>query len=73
MSESAVFLESGVRGGRATTATEDGHVIEVNFSLHNEDGTPSEQVTRTLPQVAAMGEMIGLPGLDRSYQIIDVL
>ncbi len=50
-------------------------MIEVSFSLHNDDGSPAEEITRTLPRVPAIGEMIGVPdgGLGRSYQVIDVL
>jgi hypothetical protein len=50
-------------------------VIEVNFSLHNDDGGPVEEITRTPPHVPAMGEMLAVHdgGRGRSYQVVDVL
>jgi hypothetical protein len=47
-------------------------VIEVSFSLRNEDGT-FEDLVRTLPQVPAVGQMVGLNAENHSYQVIDVL
>lgn len=50
-------------------------MIEVGFTLRNDDGTFAEEVTRTLPRVPAVGEMLAVPdsGRGRSYQVIDVL
>lgn len=50
-------------------------MIEVDFNLSNDDGTPAEEVTRSLPHVPAVGEMLAVrdSGRERSYQAIDVL